>query len=205
MNKAYQVVRGKEKIQERKDTISRQVEQIEAGELPELEGLFDVISIDPPWQYEAQKETSYDPSSRRAANPYPEMSFEEIKALDIPASKDSILCLWTTQKYLPRSFELLEEWGFEYRATIVWNKEKMGLGRWFRMQCEFVVFATKGKPFWNNTKYRDLLSEPRREHSRKPDSFFEMMDEMTVGRKLEYFSREKREGWEVFGNDVNKF
>ena len=53
--------------------------------------------------------------------------------------------------------------------------------------------------------FRDILTESRREHSRKPDQFFSMIENITLGRRLEYFSREKRNGWEVFGNDINKF
>ena len=79
------------------------------------------------------------------------------------------------------------------------------MGAWFRMQCEFCLVGVKGKPYWENTKYRDIIEEPRRQHSRKPDVFFDVIDKITLGRKLDYFSREKRNGWEVFGNDLNKF
>jgi len=67
------------------------------------------------------------------------------------------------------------------------------------------LVGIKGKPHWENTTWRDLIREPRREHSRKPDLFYEMVESVTLGRRLEYFSREKRNGWEVFGNDVAKF
>lgn len=79
------------------------------------------------------------------------------------------------------------------------------MGAWFRMQCEFCLVGIVGKPFWSNTRYPEIIEEPRREHSRKPDAFFDLVSEITAGRKLEYFSREAREGWEVFGNDTNKF
>jgi N6-adenosine-specific RNA methylase IME4 len=88
---------------------------------------------------------------------------------------------------------------------MVWDKEKIGMGAWLRMQCEFCLVAIKGKPYWENTSHRDILREPRREHSRKPDSFFNIVEKITLGRRLEYFSREKRNGWEVFGNDTEKF
>jgi N6-adenosine-specific RNA methylase IME4 len=79
------------------------------------------------------------------------------------------------------------------------------MGAWLRMQCEFVLVGIKGKPTWSNTTWRDIIREPRREHSRKPDAFYDMVADITVGRRLEYFSRERREGWEVLGNDVEKF
>ena len=190
-----------EKKAERIELIEKQKRDIQESKLMELNGLYDVISVDPPWNYGRE----YDPETSRVANPYPEMSTEQIKALRLPFSNDSILFLWTTHKFLPDAFEILKEWGFEYKATLVWNKEKIGMGAWFRMQCEFCLFAVKGKPFWNNTTERDIIVESRREHSRKPDAFFNMVDKLCVGRKLEYFSREQREGWEVYGNDTNKF
>jgi N6-adenosine-specific RNA methylase IME4 len=207
INQAYQEIKKEEKKQERIQVIQKQIEDIEQGLLPELKGLYEVVSIDPPWPYEGESKsiTSFDSVGRRVANPYPEMSIDEIKAIELPLANDSVVLLWTTHKFLPDSFEILKKWGLEYKATLVWNKEKIGMGVWFRMQCEFCLVAIKGKPYWSNTEYRDIISEPRREHSRKPDSFFTMIEKITIGRRLEYFSREKREGWEVFGNDVNKF
>jgi N6-adenosine-specific RNA methylase IME4 len=207
INAAYKEIKKEEKKEQRIELINKQIQDIEAGELPQLKGLFDVVSVDPPWNYEGENrnKTSFDSVGRRVANPYPEMTTQEIKQIELPLMKDSIVFLWTTHKFLPDALEILKEWNLEYKGTLVWNKEKMGMGAWFRMQCEFCLVGIKGKPYWENTKYRDILNEPRREHSRKPDSFFTMVEEITLGRRLEYFSREKRQGWEVFGNDVNKF
>ena len=207
INAAYKEIKKEEKKKERIDVIQQQMYDIETGKLPELKGLFDVICVDPPWPYEMKNKnvTSFDPYGRRVANPYPEMSIEEIKNIKMPLMDNSIVFLWSTHKFLPDAFDILKEWGMEYKATLVWNKEKIGMGSWFRMQCEFCLVGIKGKPYFNNTKYRDIFSEPRREHSRKPDLFFKIITEITLGRRLEYFSREKRYGWEVFGNDINKF
>lgn len=201
INQAYQKIKGEIKRQERVEDIIKQETAIKEGKLPELKGLYDVISIDPPWPYGRE----YDPETSRVANPYPEMSLEQIAEIKLPVQADAVLWLWTTHQFLPAAFDLLKKWGFEYKATMVWNKEKMGMGTWLRMQCEFCLVAIKGKPFWQNTTERDILSEGRREHSRKPDGFFTMVNKICLGRKLEYFSREAREGWEVFGNDVEKF
>jgi N6-adenosine-specific RNA methylase IME4 len=202
-----QEIKKEEKKAERIELIEQQIEDIEQGLLPELKGLFDVISVDPPWPYEGESKniTSFDSVGRRVANPYPEMNIEQIKKIDLPLMNDGVILLWTTHRFLPDAFEILKEWNLDYKATLVWNKEKIGMGAWFRMQCEFCLVGVKGKPYWNNTTFRDILNEPRREHSRKPDSFFEMIEKITLGRRLEYFSREKRNGWEVFGNDINKF
>ena len=207
INQAYKEIKKEEKKAERIDVIKKQIEDIEQGELPELKGLFDVVSVDPPWNYEGEskKITSFDAVGRRAANPYPEMSTDEIKKIKLPLMDDAVVLLWTTHKFLPDAFDILKEWGLDYKATLVWNKEKIGMGAWFRMQCEFCLVGVKGKPYWENTKYRDIIEEPRRQHSRKPDVFFDVIDKITLGRKLDYFSREKRNGWEVFGNDLNKF
>ena len=204
---AYTEVKSAEKKAERIEVIQKQITAIEAGDLPELKGLYDVIAIDPPWPYEGESKsvTSYDAIGRRVANPYPEMSIEQIKKIELPLTDNAVVFLWTTHKFLPDAFDILKEWGMEYKATLVWDKQKIGMGAWLRMQCEFCVIGIKGKPYWDNTTYRDVLSEARREHSRKPDGFFDMVDAITMGRKLEYFSREKRNGWEVFGNDTGKF
>jgi N6-adenosine-specific RNA methylase IME4 len=201
INQAYQDIKNEEKKAERFELIEKQKKEIAENKLPELSGVYDIISVDPPWNYGRE----YDPETSRVANPYPEMTVEQIKAIEMPFGNNAILFLWTTHKFLPDAFEIAKHWGFEYKATIVWNKEKIGMGAWFRMQCEFCIFAIKGKPFWNNTTERDIIIESRRQHSRKPDAFFDMVDKICVGRKLEYFSREKREGWEIFGNDINKF
>jgi N6-adenosine-specific RNA methylase IME4 len=73
------------------------------------------------------------------------------------------------------------------------------------MQCEFCLVGVKGSPIWTNTTERDIIREVRREHSRKPNSFYELVDKITVGKKLDYFSREKRENWDTYGNDTEKF
>ena len=185
----------------REQNIEKQKEEIENNKLPEINGLYDIISIDPPWNYGRK----YDPDGSRVANPYPEMSNEDIKNIKLPLNDNAIVFLWTTHKFLPIAFDILTHWQLDYKATMVWDKVNIGMGNWFRMQCEFCLVGIKNKPFWNNTRFSELIKEKRREHSRKPDSFFNLINEICAGRKLEYFSREKREGWDVFGNDVNKF
>lgn len=190
------------KIEKRKADIEKQKQDIANENLPTINRKFDILAVDPPWNYGRE----YDPDSSRVANPYPEMSVQEIKQIDIPAKDNAIMFLWTTHQFLPHSFDILKEWGFEYKATMVWNKEKIGMGYWLRMQCEFCLLAVKGKPIWDVTDWRDILTEPRRQHSRKPDSFYDSISKyFPYASKLEYFSREQREGWSVFGNDINKF
>jgi N6-adenosine-specific RNA methylase IME4 len=134
------------------------------------------------------------------------MTQEELKAIEIPAAENCVMFLWTTHKFIWDAKELLDAWGFEYRSMLVWDKQKIGMGNLIRMQCEFCLVGIKGKPvFKDNHSVRDLISEPRREHSRKPDAFYELVNDLCVGRKLDFFSREPREGWCSYGNDTEKF
>ncbi|NBW21521.1 MAG: hypothetical protein EBR82_77540 [Caulobacteraceae bacterium] len=201
INQAYKEIKKEEKIENRKKDIEAQKKDIEQGNVLSISGLYDVISMDPPWPYGRE----YDPENSRVANPYPEMSLEQIQQIELPSAKDCVLFLWTTHAFLPYSFDLLNRWGFTYKATMIWNKQKIGMGAWFRMQCEFCVVGIKGKPIWENKKYSELINENRREHSRKPDSFFDLVNEICFGKKLEYFSREPRKGWDLYGNDINKY
>lgn len=195
-------VLSKIKKEQRKELIQRQVEEIEKGNIEKPDGLFDVIAVDPPWNYG----TSFDADGRRVANPYPEMTQEQLKALEIPAKDNCVMFLWTTQKFIWDAKELLDTWGFTYRSMIVWDKEKIGMGDLIRMQCEFCLVGIKGSPvFKDNHSVRDIIREPRREHSRKPEEFYRIVDSLCAGRKLDFFSREERKGWFSYGNDTKKF
>lgn len=190
-----------EKKEQRAALIQKQRDDIEHGTALLPAGVFEVVAIDPPWNYGRE----YDPDGSRVANPYPEMTQAQLLELNIPFADDSVLFLWTTHQFIWDAKELMDKWGFTYKATVVWDKERIGMGAWVRMQCEFCLVGIKGKPTWDNTTWRDIIREPRREHSRKPDAFYQMVEQVTVGRRLEYFSREARKGWEVFGNDTGKF
>jgi N6-adenosine-specific RNA methylase IME4 len=173
-------------------------------------GKFDVIAIDPPWPYE----NSYNPEWGRTALPYPEMPLAEIRQLTIPAADDCILFLWTTNKFLPDSYPLLIDWGFRYVALITWVKGededhvRLGMGKWLRSQTEHVLMAVKGKPHHkiDLTDQGTVLFGKPRQHSRKPETFYQMVEGLCPStRKLDYFSRDPRDGWEQFGNDIGKF
>lgn len=188
------------KIEQREKELEQIKSKIESDETKQPEGLFDVIVIDPPWAYGRK----YDPNGSRIASPYPEMKQEELLQLTLPAKESCVLFLWTTHKFIWDAKDLLDKWGFNYKAQIVWDKEKLGMGNWLRMQCEFCLVGIKGKPIWNNTTHRDILREPRKEHSRKPGIFYDMVEDITFGRKLDYFSRENRDGWETWGAEIGK-
>lgn len=175
-----------------------------AIEMPE--GPFDVIVLDPPWPYAEKIDVSgYDPQGHRASNPYPEMSLDAIAALDLQGAPDCVLWLWTTHRFMRHSFPLLDAWGFKDRVILTWAKDRMGLGRWLRSQSEFCIMATRGNPSVNLTTQTTVIDGPQREHSRKPDEFYAMVDELCAGSKLDFFSRETRPGWQSFGDQVGRF
>ena len=194
------------KKQKRAEEIEAQVQELAAARPCAPLGLFHVIVIDPPWPYgDGVTQSNYDPAGHRASNPYPEMPLEGIADIELPAADDCVLWLWTTHRFMRHSFPLLDAWGFTDRQILTWAKDRMGLGRWLRSQTEFCIMATKGEPALNLTDQTTLLHGPMREHSRKPDEFYVMVDSLCVGRKLDYFSRESRAGWEQYGNDVERF
>jgi N6-adenosine-specific RNA methylase IME4 len=186
---------------ERRADIEKQRQDIAAGGTVSLDGVFNVVAIDPPWDYDRK----YDPAYGRVAAPYPQMTQDELLALDLPFADDCALFLWTTHQFIWDAHVLLEHWGFTHKAVLVWDKEHMGMGFWLRMQCEFCLVGIRGEPIWDNTRWRDIIREPRREHSRKPETFYEMVEDITAGRRADIFSREPRLGWASFGNDTERF
>ena len=189
------------KKEKREGYLKSQRQAIENGGVAPVNGLFDVIVCDPPWAYGRE----YDPDGSRISSPYPEIKQSDLLKIKIPSSKNCVLFLWTTHAFIWDAIELLDEYGFEYKANLVWNKQKMGMGAWLRMQCEFCLIGIKGTPLWDNKTHRDIIEEPRREHSRKPESFYKLVEEITIGTRLEFFSRNSRKGWSVYGNETQKF
>jgi N6-adenosine-specific RNA methylase IME4 len=191
------------KKEKRKNNIIEQRKQIEEGVKNIDNEPYSVVVIDPPWKYGGE----YDPNNRRATSPYPEMSQEEIiKDIErITFNDNSILFLWTTHRFIWDAKEILDHFGFNYKLTLVWDKDKMGLGTMFRQQVEFCLVGFKGKPFLQNTTWRDIIREPRRQHSRKPELFYQMVEEITAGKKLDFYSRTTRKGFSSYGNDTAKF
>jgi len=195
INAAYTELKRAEKKEEFAKNIEKQRENIKAG-LAMPTGKYDVIVVDPPWPYG----TEYDPEGRRAANPYPEMSLDEIANIKLPAADNCILFLWTTHKFMRHSFNLLDAWGFRDVSIITWVKDRMGLGQWLRSQSEFCIMAVKGKPIVDLKNQTTVVNGPLQKHSQKPDEFYDLVDSLCIGQKLDYFARETRQGWAVFGS-----
>lgn len=180
--------------------IEEQKKAIEEGNIKQPEGKYDVIVIDPPWKY--HEDGVYDPDGFRGVVDYPTMSLEEIEDIELPYKNDCVLWLWTTHKFMRHSFKLLDAWGFEEKAILTWVKNKMGIGRWLRSKSEFCIMAIKGKPLINLTNQTTVLNANNDGHSIKPLEFYDMVDKLCIGRKLDYFARKMRRGWDTFGDEV---
>jgi N6-adenosine-specific RNA methylase IME4 len=208
INAAYNEIKKEEK----KEILNNKIQEIEnkinKQNLVITDKKYHVIAIDPPWSYKERggfSSDNYDSITNRGSVDYPIMTIEEIKKIKLPYDDDCVLFLWTTHAFLKDAFDVLEDWGFKYKATIVWDKVKMGIGRNIRMQVEFCLLGTKGSPILQGNSERDIITEARREHSRKPEAFYSMVDRLCIGNKLDYFSRQKRNNWDHYGAEKNKF
>lgn len=186
-----------------KATKAEVVARIQAEPQPLPEGPFRVIVADPPWQYDKRAE---DPT-HRGANPYPSMSTEAICELPVRsiAHEDAILWLWTTNAFMRDAFRVLDAWGFRERTILTWVKDRMGTGDWLRGKTEHCILAVRGRPAVTLTNQTTVLSAPLREHSRKPEAFFVLVDGLCPGSKLEMFAREPRAGWSSWGAESERF
>jgi N6-adenosine-specific RNA methylase IME4 len=170
---------------------------------------YQIIYADPPWQYGTWGATAswLRPNSHKRPLPFPTMSVDEICALPVSslADKNCELYLWTTQKYLPDVFRVIDDWGFKYKQTLIWCKPpRCGLGGAYTPTNEFLILARKGK----KPKAKRILTtwflikRPHNHHSEKPAFFRDMIASVTNSPRIELFARQKTEGWDVWGNEV---
>ena len=168
------------------------------------QGKYRTIVIDPPWDME---KIQRDLAPNQVDFDYPTMSLDEIKDFKLPAHEECHLWLWTTQKYLRPSFDLLDSWDFTYLATFVWHKnggfQPVGLPQF---NCEFVLLARKGgQPFVETKQFFTCFDAKRREHSRKPDEFYDVVKRVCPEPRIDIFSRENRDGYDVWGLEAGMF
>ena len=185
--------------------VTRKAENIqrEAPPLPN-KGPYRVIVADPPWPYEVRSE---DPS-HRSTQPYPQMSIEQIRALKVGeiAHDDSIVWLWTTNHHMREAFQVLDAWGFQQKTILTWVKDRMSTGDWLRGKTEHCLMATRGRPIVTLHNQTTVLHAPRREHSQKPDEFYELVEHLCpASRYAELFQRTAREKWDGHGDEVRGF
>jgi N6-adenosine-specific RNA methylase IME4 len=154
------------------------------------------------------------PEHRRLSR-YSTMSFEEIAALPIRqlAAEPAHLYLWVPNALLPFGLSTMAAWGFEYKANIVWHKVRKdggsdgrGVGFYFRNVTELVLFGTRGKNARTLAPGRrqvNFVETRKREHSRKPDEIYPIIEGCSPGPRLELFARGARTGWTSWGDEAN--
>lgn len=177
------------------------LEKWKSGVKPMPEGPFDIIYADPPWRYDFSKS-----DNRAIENNYPTMELKDICKLKIPSMDNSVLFLWATSPKLIEAFEVIKSWGFEYKTSMVWVKDKIGMGFYVRGRHELLLIAVKGKPKVPATVDRQdsIIFGTRGEHSAKPHSVYDIIESSYPNSKyIEIFARHKHsENWESWGNEV---
>jgi N6-adenosine-specific RNA methylase IME4 len=166
--------------------------------------LYQTIVIDPPWEME---KIERDVRPNQHGFDYPTMSEDELLAFPLPdlAADNCHLYLWTTHKHLPLAMRLAGVWGFNYECLLTWRKN-VGFTpfSWMR-STEHVLFCRKGSLPLLRVGMRLDFEAKVREHSRKPDEFYDLVKEASPGPRIDVFSREKREGFDQWGNEIDKF
>lgn len=173
---------------------------------------FATVMADPPWRF-TNRTGKVAPEHRRLAR-YPTMTLEEICGLPVAEHLDDIAhCyLWVPNALLPDGLRVLKEWGFEYKSNIIWHKVRKdggsdgrGVGFYFRNVTEILLFGVKGKNARTLAPGRrqvNLIGSRKREHSRKPDEQYQIIESCSWGPYLELFGRGRRDNWTVWGNQA---
>jgi len=173
---------------------------------------FGTVLADPPWRF-ANRTGKVAPEHRRLSR-YGTLSFDEIAALPVGDHVEEVAhCyLWVPNALLPHGLNVLTSWGFEYKTNLVWHKVRKdggsdgrGVGFYFRNVTEIILFGVRGK----NARTLDpgrsqvnLIASRKREHSRKPDEQYHLIESCSWGPYLELFGRGSRENWTVWGNQA---
>ncbi|MAN78953.1 MAG: S-adenosylmethionine-binding protein [Rhodospirillaceae bacterium] len=174
---------------------------------------FSTVMADPPWRF-ANRTGKIAPEHRRLSR-YETLSLDEI--CDLPVSEhmqETAHCyLWVPNALLPDGLKVLQAWGFQYKSNIIWHKVRKdghsdgrGVGFYFRNVTEIILFGVRGKNARTLAPARsqvNLFSSRKREHSRKPDEQYDIIEKCSPGPFLELFGRGVREGWTVWGNQAD--
>lgn len=178
--------------------------------LQKVNGKYSTILADPPWQFQ-NRTGKMAPEHKRLLR-YPTMQLREILELPIPklAAAQSHLYLWTPNALLNEGLEVMKAWGFTYKTNMIWYKirkdggpDGRGVGFYFRNVTELILFGVRGsmRTLRAGRSQVNLLSTRKREHSRKPDELYDIIESCSPGPYLELFARFAREGWDQWGNE----
>jgi N6-adenosine-specific RNA methylase IME4 len=188
------------------------ITQINAAEdlLSKAIGPYSTILADPPWQFQ-NRTGKVAPEHRRLLR-YPTLGVEEIKHLPVGrlAAAKSHLYLWVPNALLQEGLEVMRMWGFTYKTNIVWSKVRKdggpdgrGVGFYFRNVTELVLFGIRGsmRTLQPGRTQVNFISSRKREHSRKPDEIYSLIERCSPSPYLELFARFSRPGWDQWGNE----
>jgi N6-adenosine-specific RNA methylase IME4 len=176
---------------------------------------FSTILADPPWQF--QNRTGKVAPEHKRLNRYSTMSLEEIKNLPVASAsaETTHLYLWVPNALLPEGMAVLMAWGFQYKSNLIWHKirkdggpDGRGVGFYFRNVTEMVLFGVRGKNARTLAPGRsqvNFLKTQKREHSRKPDEFYDIVESCSPGPYLEMFARGSRPGWSTWGKQAEEY
>ena len=161
--------------------------------------------IDPPWQQKMMPVLKRRPQAATKL-PYPTMTLKEITDLPVHelAGDNCHLWLWTTNRFLPDAFPIIEAWGFKYMQVITWVK-KSGCGMYWLGTTQPLLFAYKDKCKFPLAKLKPthFITSPPRVHSQKPNASYDLIEAISPEPRLELFARHKRLGWDCWGNEVD--
>lgn len=175
---------------------------------------FGTILADPPWQF--QNRTGKVAPEHKRLNRYETMMLDDICELPVSeiAADRAHLYLWVPNALLPDGMRVMEEWGFRYVSNIIWEKVRKdggpdgrGVGFYFRNVTEILLFGVRGKNVRTLDMGRrqvNIIRSQKREHSRKPDEQYPIIEGCSWGPRIELFSRGVREGWTVWGNQADE-
>ena len=186
-------------------------------------GPFGCILVDPPWSFLTYGKKRTTPH-RGAVDHYQVMTASDLRTLPVinSAAKDCALFMWVVDSHLDEALALGAAWGFQFKTcSFIWLKEtqngrqldifkgdsdpRISMGYWTRKQTEQCWLFTRGKPKRLSKGVRQVIRDPRREHSRKPDEQYDRIGALVGGPYLELFARQQRPGWAVWGNESTKF
>jgi N6-adenosine-specific RNA methylase IME4 len=173
---------------------------------------FATVLADPPWQF-ANRTGKMAPEHRRLAR-YPTLALAEIIDLPVPRllAPAAHLYLWVPNALLSEGLQVMTQWGFTYKTNLVWYKvrqdggpDRRGVGFYFRNVTELVLFGTRGRNVRTlppGRRMPNLLLSRKREHSRKPDQLYDVIEACSPAPRLELFARHPREGWTQWGEGL---
>jgi N6-adenosine-specific RNA methylase IME4 len=165
-------------------------------------GLYRCIVIDPPWEME---KIERDERPNQTGFDYPAMTMDELRALVLPAAGAAHLYLWTTHKHLPDALALAEAWGFTYQCLLTWVKNVGMTPFTWMYSTELCLYCHRGGLRVEKMGLRLDFAAKVREHSRKPDEFYALIEQASPGPRIDMFGRQAREGWDVWGNQTAHF